>query len=230
MARLIRFYKPYGVLSQFTTKDDRRTLADFITVDGVYAAGRLDFDSEGLLLLTDDGRLQARIADPRHRMEKIYLAQVLCETADPEDAAHWSRVADALARGVVLRDGTSRASRFERLVAEPALPPRTPPVVARHARSSVWVRIGLRSGRNREVRRLLAAVGHPVLRLVRVRIGPFDLEGLTPGDWRAEEVGLPKAINPSRATTPGARHRATSARPSGTRRPRAPSSRRRRPS
>jgi 23S rRNA pseudouridine2457 synthase len=189
MSVLIRFFKPYGVLSQFRRRDERATLADYVDFPGAHPAGRLDFDSEGLLLLTDDGRLQARIADPRQGLEKSYLVQVL--VTDKVAATHWEDVREALLAGVQLRDGVSRASSVELLKHAPDLPDRDPPVVARHARTSRWLRLGLKSGRNREVRRLCAAVGHPVLRLVRTRIGPFDLDGLAPGEWRAEKVHLP---------------------------------------
>jgi 23S rRNA pseudouridine2457 synthase len=191
MARLVRFFKPYGVLSQFRKSDQRPTLADYIDLPGVHPAGRLDFDSEGLLLLTDDGRLQSRITDPRHKLEKSYLVQVLVEATT--DSAHWRRIGALLRNGVELADGPSRASAFAHLARAPALPPRHPPVVERHARTSTWLRVGMRSGRNREVRRLCAAVGHPVLRLVRVRVGPFGLDALAPGEWSVETVNLPAA-------------------------------------
>jgi len=185
MSRLVRFHKPYGVLSQFTSPDDRPTLARFIDVPGVYCAGRLDFDSEGLLLLTDDGKLQSRIAHPRHKLEKVYLAQVAAERRD------LPRTLERLRSGVTLRDGPSRPTFVELLDAEPKLAVRDPPVAPHRAAASAWLRVGMASGRNREVRRLLAAVGHPVLRLVRVQIGPFALGDLKPGEFAIEAVHLP---------------------------------------
>jgi 23S rRNA pseudouridine2457 synthase len=184
MARLILFNKPCRVLSQFTDAAGRRTLGDFIDVEAVYPAGRLDYDSEGLLLLTDDGALQARIAHPRHKMHKTYWLQV-CGTPV-------ARVLERLTTGVQLRDGTSRALSARTLRRPPALPPRDPPVAPRHAAQSSWIELVLASGRNREARRMLAAVGHPVLRLVRVRIGPWTLNGLEPGAWRELRVHLAK--------------------------------------
>lgn len=183
MARLIAFNKPYGVLSQFTdagTPSPRPTLSDFITVAGVYPAGRLDRDSEGLLLLTDDGRLQARIADPRHKAPKSYFVHV---EGEPDD--------DALARlrqGVMLNDGLTRPAGAER-IADPVLWPRDPPVRFRKTVPDCWLRITLREGRNRQVRRMTAAVGHPTLRLVRWAIGEWTLDGLGPGEWRDVEPG-----------------------------------------
>jgi 23S rRNA pseudouridine2457 synthase len=187
VARLILFNKPYGVLSQFTDRHGRKTLADYIAAPGVYPAGRLDYDSEGLMLLTDDGTLQARIAEPQYKLPKRYWLQVI---GQPDSAA-----LRALTTGVNLRDGVSRAdSAFP--CDPPSLPPRVPAVVERHARVSSWLVLVLLSGRNREARRLLAAVGHPVLRLVRSQIGPWTLEGLAPGASRAVRVHLPRASGP----------------------------------
>jgi 23S rRNA pseudouridine2457 synthase len=186
MARLIRFYKPYGVLSQFRASDARPTLANFIDAAGFYPAGRLDADSEGLLLLTDDGRLQARIAHPKNKLEKTYLVQVLATDGHIAPAA-----LDRLREGVTLRDGPSRASSVRALTEAPDVPERSPPVVPRHAATSAWLSIGMTTGRNRQVRRMLAAVGYPVLRLVRVRIGPWTLDDLRPGQWRMESLHLP---------------------------------------
>ena len=184
MARLIAFNKPYGVLSQFTdakSPSPRPTLSDFIAVPGVYPAGRLDRDSEGLLLLTDDGALQARIADPRYKAPKTYLVQV--EGEPPEDAL------TALRHGVDLNDGRTLPAEVERIGA-PELWPRDPPVRFRKSVPDCWLRLTLREGRNRQVRRMTAAVGHPTLRLVRWAIGEWDLAGLAPGEWR--ELDLPK--------------------------------------
>ena len=172
---LIAFNKPFNVLCQFTDGAARRTLADFVTVKSVYPAGRLDYDSEGLVLLTDDGALQKRIADPRHRTKKTYLAQV---ERVPDEAA-----LALLRRGVKLRDGMTAAADA-RLVEEPDwLWPREPSIRYRRNISTAWLEITLHEGRNRQVRRMTAAVGHPTLRLVRVSIGAWSLDGLRPGEW-----------------------------------------------
>ena len=178
-ARLILFNKPYDVLSQFTDGGARATLAQFIPVPRVYPAGRLDRDSEGLLLLTDDGRLQARIADPRHKLAKTYLVQV---EGDPSDES-----LDRLRRGPVLADGPTRPAEVRR-IAPPDLWPRDPPVRFRKSVPDCWLEITIREGRNRQVRRMTAAVGHPTLRLVRWRVGDWTLEGLAPGEWREIRV------------------------------------------
>jgi 23S rRNA pseudouridine2457 synthase len=178
---LIAFNKPFNVLCQFTDGAGRRTLADFVTVKNVYPAGRLDYDSEGLLLLTDDGALQKRIADPQHRMNKTYLAQV---ERVPDDKA-----LAQLRRGVKLKDGMT-APAGARLVDEPAwLWPRQPPIRFRAHIPNAWLEISLTEGRNRQVRRMTAAVGHPTLRLVRVSIGAWSLDGLRPGEWKEPEAG-----------------------------------------
>ncbi|WP_156841262.1 pseudouridine synthase [Novosphingobium aquimarinum] len=182
MARLILFNKPYDVLSQFTdakSPSPRATLSDFIAVPGVYPAGRLDRDSEGLLLLTDDGRLQARIADPRFKMDKRYLAQV---EGEPDEAA-----LAALRGGVVLNDGKTRPARAERIEA-PDLWPRDPPVRFRKTVPDCWLSLAIREGKNRQVRRMTAAVGHPTLRLVRWQVGEWTVDGLAPGEWREVEA------------------------------------------
>ncbi len=172
---LILFNKPYGVLCQFTGDGARPTLADHLDVPGVYPAGRLDLDSEGLLLLTDDGRLQARIADPRFKLPKTYLVQVEGEVTDAALAA--------LRQGVRLKDGITRPALAERIAA-PALPPRDPPVRFRKTVPDSWLRLTIREGRNRQVRRMTAAVGCPTLRLVRWSIGEWTLGELAPGEWR----------------------------------------------
>jgi 23S rRNA pseudouridine2457 synthase len=182
MSRLILFNKPYGVLSQFTDRGSdgaRATLSDHITVPGVYPAGRLDRDSEGLLLLTDDGRLQARIADPRFKTLKTYLVQVEGEP-DAEALA-------ALSRGVTLNDGPTLPAKALR-IDDPALWPRDPPVRFRKSVPDCWISLTIREGRNRQVRRMTAAVGHPTLRLVRQRIGDWSLDALQPGEWREIDV------------------------------------------
>lgn len=179
MSRLILFNKPYDVLCQFTdkgTETPRATLSDYVEVPGVYPAGRLDRDSEGLVLLTDDGRLQARIADPRFKLDKTYWVQV---EGEPDAAA-----LDALRRGVRLNDGMTRPALAER-IDPPALWPRDPPVRFRKSVPDCWIALTLREGRNRQVRRMTAAVGHPTLRLVRWRVGEWSLDGLAPGKWRA---------------------------------------------
>ena len=181
MARLILFNKPHGVLCQFTDRgtagSERPTLSAFVDAPGVYPAGRLDLDSEGLLLLTDDGRLQARIADPKFKLPKTYLVQVEGEP----DAARL----DALRRGVRLKDGMTRPAEVER-IDDPALWPRDPPVRFRKNVPDCWLRLTIREGRNRQVRRMTAAAGHPTLRLVRWRIGDWTLDGIAPGEWRED--------------------------------------------
>ena len=171
--RLIRFNKPYGVLSQFTPEGRWRGLKDFIDIPGVYVAGRLDADSEGLLLLTNDGKLQAQISDPRYKMEKTYWVQV---EGAPDDAA-----VAALCQGVQLNDGITLPARA-RLMPEPeSLWARNPPVRVRQSIPTSWLELVIREGRNRQVRRMTAAVGYPTLRLIRAAIGPHTLEGLAPG-------------------------------------------------
>lgn len=175
MPRLILFNKPWGVLPQFTDGAARATLSDYIDVPHVYPAGRLDRDSEGLLILTDDGRLQARIADPRFKLPKTYLLHV---EGVPDDAA-----LAALRTGVTLNDGPTLPAEAERIDA-PALWPRDPPIRVRLTVSDSWLRLTIREGRNRQVRRMTAAVGHPTLRLVRWSVGDWSVEGLAPGVWR----------------------------------------------
>ncbi|MCZ8326215.1 MAG: pseudouridine synthase [Sphingomonadaceae bacterium] len=176
---LILFNKPMNVLSQFTdagtTGSARATLSDYIDRPGVYPAGRLDRDSEGLLLLTDDGRLQARIADPKFKLPKTYLVQVEGELGEEALAA--------LRAGVRLNDGLTRPARAER-IDPPALWPRDPPVRFRKSVPDCWLRLTITEGRNRQVRRMTAAVGHPTLRLVRWAVGDWTLDGLAPGAWR----------------------------------------------
>lgn len=173
---LIRFNKPYGVLSQFTPEGRWQGLKDFIDLPGVYVAGRLDADSEGLLLLTDDGQQQAQIADPRFKMEKTYLVQV---DGLPTEAA-----LAALRQGVQLNDGLTLPARA-RAVDEPThLWPRTPPIRVRQSQPTSWLELVIREGRNRQVRRMTAAVGLPTLRLIRTAIGPYSLDDLPSGTWR----------------------------------------------
>ncbi|MCC6478015.1 pseudouridine synthase [Sphingorhabdus sp.] len=183
MSRLILFNKPYGVLPQFTDRgtagSPRPTLSGFIDVPGVYPAGRLDMDSEGLLLLTGDGRLQARIAEPRHKMPKTYLVQV---EGDIDDAA-----LETLRKGVRLKDGMTLPAEAER-IDDPQLWPRDPPVRFRKSVPDCWISLTIREGRNRQVRRMTAAVGFPTLRLVRWAVGAWNLDGLLPGEHREIDV------------------------------------------
>lgn len=178
MSRLILFNKPYGVLSQFTDRGGetaRATLSDYIDVPGVYPAGRLDRDSEGLLVLTDDGALQARISSPRHKMPKTYLAQV---EGEPDDTA-----LAALRAGVQLNDGPTRPAAVRR-IDPPPLWDRDPPVRYRKSVADSWIELTITEGRNRQVRRMTAAVGFPTLRLVRWRIGGWEIGDLGLGEWR----------------------------------------------
>ena len=184
MSRLIAFNKPFDVLSQFTDKgtegSKRATLSDFIDVPKVYPAGRLDRDSEGLMLLTDDGRLQARIADPKHKWAKTYLAQV---EGTPDDAA-----LTALRHGVTLNDGPTRPAQVQQVAAPQWLWPRTPPVRFRKTVPDAWLELTITEGRNRQVRRMTAHVGLPTLRLIRVAIGPYTLGDIASGAWREERI------------------------------------------
>ncbi|WP_225781773.1 pseudouridine synthase [Xenophilus sp. Marseille-Q4582] len=189
--RLIRFHKPYGVLSQFTPEGRWRGLKDWIDLPGVYVAGRLDADSEGLLLLTSDGALQARIADPRFKMEKVYWVQVEGEPGETALAA--------LAAGVQLNDGPTRPARVRRIEAPAGLWPRDPPIRVRASIPDCWLELAIREGRNRQVRRMTAAVGHPTLRLIRAAIGPYTLEGLAPGQWQAQPVIHTAGLSPRSA-------------------------------
>jgi 23S rRNA pseudouridine2457 synthase len=186
VTRLILFNKPYDVLSQFTDRGTagsaRTTLSRFIDVPGIYPAGRLDRDSEGLLLLTDDGRLQARIADPKFKLPKTYLVQVEGEPGDPD--------LEPLRRGIRLNDGPARPAKVER-IDPPALWPRDPPVRFRKSVPDCWLRLTISEGRNRQVRRMTAAIGCPTLRLVRWSIGGWTLDGLDSGAWREVAAAAP---------------------------------------
>ena len=176
VSRSLLFNKPFRVLSQFSPQPGKQTLADYIDVRGVYAAGRLDYDSEGLMLLTDDGALQARIANPRYRKSKTYLVQI--EGIIDAEALR------QLMRGVVLKDGPTRPARVT-VIDEPEwLWPRDPPIRERRNIPTQWLRVEISEGRNRQVRRMTAAVGHPCLRLVRIGIGDWSIEGLAPGEYR----------------------------------------------
>jgi 23S rRNA pseudouridine2457 synthase len=184
---LIRFNKPYGVLSQFTPEGKWRGLKDFIALPGVYVAGRLDADSEGLLLLTDDGPLQARIADPRFKMEKTYLAQV--EGIADEAALQ------ALTQGVMLNDGITLPARARAVEAPAYLWERDPPIRVRQTKPTSWIELTLREGRNRQVRRMTAAVGLPTLRLIRTHIGPHNLEDLPLATWQETALPFPDLVS-----------------------------------
>jgi len=173
---VLRFNKPFRVLSQFTDRDRRATLADHIDMPGVYAAGRLDYDSEGLLILSDDARLKTRLADAAAGTEKTYLVQV---EGLPDMAA-----IERLAGGVKLKDGPTRPARVRLLARAPGwLWKRDPPVQPRAGKRTSWLEITLTEGRNRQVRRMTAAVGLPTLRLIRTRVGPYELGSLKPGQW-----------------------------------------------
>ena len=180
MSRLILFNKPYGVLTQFTDADGRPTLADYIPIPNVYAAGRLDADSEGLVVLTDDGSLQARIADPRHKLAKLYRVQVEGEPT-----------AEALQRlmaGLNLGDFVTRPCQARRISEPENLWQRNPPIRYRAAIPTSWLELVLQEGKNRQVKRMTAHVGFPTLRLIRWAVGDWTLEGLAPGQWRELEI------------------------------------------
>ena len=176
MGRLILLNKPYGVVCQFTGEDARPTLKDFVDVPRVYPAGRLDTDSEGLLVLTDDGKVQASISDPRAKVAKVYRVQVEGVPTDEAIAR--------LAAGVELNDGMTRPARARRIEPPENLWPRDPPIRVRRHIPDSWIELEISEGRNRQVRRMTAAVGLPTLRLVRWRVGPWSVEGLEPGQWR----------------------------------------------
>jgi 23S rRNA pseudouridine2457 synthase len=176
MPRVILFNKPFGVICQFTPSGGKPTLKDFVGVARVYPAGRLDTDSEGLLVLTDDGALQARISDPRHKLEKGYWVQV---EGNPSTQA-----LERLRRGVELNDGITLPATAHAIARPQGLWERDPPIRVRQAIPTTWLEIGIAEGRNRQVRRMTAAVGLPTLRLVRFRVGRWDLGNLAPGTWR----------------------------------------------
>ena len=182
MPKLVLFNKPYGVLSQFTPEGKWRALGEFITLKGVYVAGRLDADSEGLLILTDDGKLQARIADPKHKLEKTYWAQV---EGVPDEAA-----LDKLRAGIKLSDFTAQPAKVTLIDAPADLWPRDPPIRYRAAIPTSWLEIRIREGKNRQVRRMTAAIGYPTLRLIRAAIGAQSVAGLGLGQWRQIDGGF----------------------------------------
>ncbi|MGE3799934.1 MAG: pseudouridine synthase [Candidatus Kapaibacterium sp.] len=181
MPHLLLFNKPYQVLSQFTDSEGRETLANYIPIPNVYAAGRLDYDSEGLLLLTDQGWLQKLIADPRHKLPKTYLVQV--EGIPTPEALH------SLESGVELKDGLTRPAKAT-TISPPEIWSRIPPIRERKSVPTSWLRLTIREGRNRQVRRMTGAVGLPTLRLIRQKIGPWRLGGLPSGEW--VELPCPK--------------------------------------
>lgn len=191
--------KPYGVLSQFTDRQGRPTLADYVPVAGVYPCGRLDHDSEGLILLTDDGALQARVSHPRFHWPKTYWAQVEGVVAE--------LALTRLRAGVVLNDGPTRPAEAEAMAEPEGLWPRTPPVRFRKRIPTSWLRLTITEGRNRQVRRMTAAVGLPTLRLIRAAIGPLTIAGLDPGEWRevdaAELAGALSAARRSAGRSAG---------------------------
>jgi len=176
VSSIVFLNKPYGVLSQFTPEGKWRALDEFIPVKGVYVAGRLDADSEGLLILTDDGKLQARIADPKHKLEKTYWAQV---EGVPDEAA-----LDRLRAGIRLSDFTALPAKLRLIEEPPGLWQRDPPIRYRAAIPTSWLEIRIREGKNRQVRRMTAAIGYPTLRLIRAAIGAATLDGLALGQWR----------------------------------------------
>ena len=198
MSEIYLLNKPFNVLSSFTDPEGRDTLATCIKAPGVYAAGRLDYDSEGLLLLTADGALIQRIADPRFKLEKRYWAQL---EGDIDEQA-----LEQLRRGVTLKDGRTRPAFAQRL-AEPQVWERNPPIRERKNQPTSWIELGISEGKNRQVRRMTAAVGFPTLRLIRVSIGPWHIDDLKPGQWRKEQINLPNGGKPKTARSPKRRSR-----------------------
>jgi 23S rRNA pseudouridine2457 synthase len=180
MSKLVLFNKPYGVICQFSPDEKHPCLAEYIPIKEVYPAGRLDHDSEGLLLLTDDGKLQHKIANPKNKMAKTYRVQVDNDITDDAIAQ--------LRKGVQLKDGLTKPAQCKRIDEPENLWPRDPPVRFRKNIPTSWIELTIREGKNRQVRRMTAAVGFPTLRLIRVRIGEWDLSGLQPGEFRVIDV------------------------------------------
>lgn len=189
MALILLFNKPLNVLSQFTDKEGRQTLADFIEAPDIYPAGRLDFDSEGLLLLTNEGTLQARIADPKHKLPKTYWVQVEGEIT--------AEALGRLEKGVTLKDGLTRPAKAK-VIVEPKVLPRNPPIRYRKLDRTSWIALTIYEGRNRQVRRMTAEVGFPTLRLIRYSIGPWTIDNLLPGTFSSQVVNLPQQISQSK--------------------------------
>jgi len=183
MPQLILFNKPFNVLSQFTDNDNRRTLAEFIDIEDVYAAGRLDYDSEGLLLLTDHGALQHQITDPKHKLAKTYWAQVEGEPSESD--------VRLLEKGVNLKDGITAPAKAK-IISEPHIWNRTPPIRERKNINTTWISLTITEGRNRQVRRMTAAIGFPTLRLIRYSIGSWTIDNLEPGSFSEVSVNAPK--------------------------------------
>jgi 23S rRNA pseudouridine2457 synthase len=208
VARIILFNKPFGVLSQFTDPEgDRETLAHYLDLPGFRPAGRLDYDSEGLLILTDSGVLQSKIADPRHKMAKNYWVQV---EGEPEETD-----LDRLRAGVLLKDGSTLPAQVERMIEPLGLWDRNPPIRYRASIPTAWLSLTIREGRNRQVRRMTAAIGYPTLRLVRAQIGDWALEALRPGGFRESKIPEHITGSPHRrnAPPPSSRTRSRSRRP-----------------
>lgn len=187
MSKLVLLNKPYGVLSQFTPEGKWRALGEFVTLKDVYVAGRLDADSEGLLILTDDGKLQARIADPKHKLEKTYWAQV---EGVPSEAD-----LQRLRLGITLSDFTARPAKVRLIDEPPGLWLREPPIRFRAAIPTAWLEIRIAEGKNRQVRRMTAAIGYPTLRLIRAAIGAQTVSNLKPGEWQQIEGGFDRFVS-----------------------------------
>lgn len=192
MAKLYLFNKPFNVLSQFTDKEGRATLADFINIPDIYPAGRLDYDSEGLLILTNNGELQARIADPQHKLPKTYWVQVEGLISDEAIAQ--------LERGILLKDGLTRPAKARR-IEPPDLWERSPPIRFRKDDATSWIELIIREGKNRQVRRMTAETGFPTLRLIRHSIGHWTVSKLEPGTYTCDEIHLPEKNRQSRKLT-----------------------------
>jgi len=189
MSRIILFNKPYGVLSQFRHEEGQLSLAHYLSIPDIYPAGRLDKDSEGLLVLTDDGQLQHRIAHPRHKSAKTYWVQV---EGIPDESA-----LQQLASGVKLKDGMTRPAKLK-IIPEPDVGPREPPIRYRASIPTSWLELIITEGRNRQVRRMTAAVGYPTLRLIRYQVGDWSLEGIPPGEWKM--ITVADSIRPAKPT------------------------------